>query len=154
MKEGVFLNNEFYDDIELHSSALGDEIKSEDIGINQDEAIWCIVANIIKERPYGPGGIEKKRGTKHFRPGAKVYIVGWYAGMAKRIIVIGQHRKSHKFIKIVIDVRLVENLRVKLIYIPSIISNVPKDFLGRSIAIDKERAESMMKAIPEWQKHF
>jgi hypothetical protein len=36
--------------------------------------IWAPVANIVEERSYGPGGAEARRGTKHFQPGAKVYV--------------------------------------------------------------------------------
>ena len=34
---------------------------------NQVEPIWLITANVVKERDYGPGGTEKRGGTKHFR---------------------------------------------------------------------------------------
>ncbi len=64
--------------------------------------IWTVVANIVRERSYGPGGKELKIGTKHFHPNTKVYVIDWYAGTCEKIIVIGQARKSRRFIKIVI----------------------------------------------------
>jgi hypothetical protein len=52
---------------------------------NALSSVWCIVANIVHERPYGPGGQEVRRGTKHFAPGAKVVILdfsgAWVAMM-------------------------------------------------------------------------
>nr|GFD56498.1 hypothetical protein [Tanacetum cinerariifolium] len=41
----------------------------------EPESYWTAVANIVRERPYGPGGAEIRLGTKHFAPGAKVYII-------------------------------------------------------------------------------
>jgi len=59
---------------------------------------WVLVGNIVNERPYGPGGIETKHGTKHFSPGTKVYCfpAQWGDGY-DQIIAIGSHRASIKF---------------------------------------------------------
>jgi hypothetical protein len=51
--------------------------------------IWRPVANIVQERPYGPGGAETRRGTKHFQPGAKVYVtdrLGHFKGLSFQVI--------------------------------------------------------------------
>ncbi len=61
--------------------------------------LWSINANIKKEFPYGPGGLEIKSGLKKFKAGAKVYIVGAFYGVSEDIIVIGPHRKSGKFLR-------------------------------------------------------
>ncbi|GAA4506327.1 hypothetical protein GCM10023172_35460 [Hymenobacter ginsengisoli] len=78
---------------------------------SENTSYRAAVANSIPERPYGPGGTETRYGTKHFAPGAKVYIIDWYAGTCERIIVVCQQRKSKQFITLVIDVKLAENLR-------------------------------------------
>ena len=57
---------------------------------------WVIIANVVKERPYGPGGIEKKEGTKLFRGGSKIHIIDWYPGTCDSVEVIGHHRKSKR----------------------------------------------------------
>ena len=31
---------------------------------------WCAVANVVEDRPFGPGGVETRHGTRHFAPGA------------------------------------------------------------------------------------
>ena len=54
-----------------------------------------MVANVVHERPYGPEGAEIRRGTKHFAPGAKVYVFSFFWGMGgEQVTVIGRHRKS------------------------------------------------------------
>jgi hypothetical protein len=86
------------------------------------EPVWCVVANIVPERPYGPGGAEKRRGTKHFRPGAKVYCFPalWGDGY-EQIKVVGRHRRSNRYVTMVIKSAWLENWRVKLVYSPDII---------------------------------
>src|SRR5262245_49222531 len=84
--------------------------------------IWCMVGNIVGERPYGPGGQERRRGTKHFRANAKVYCLPplWEDGYRK-IKVIGHHRKSNKLVTMVINSKWITNCRAELVYSPSII---------------------------------
>jgi hypothetical protein len=124
------------------------------------ESCWTAVANIIRERPYGPGGAEIRYGTKHFAPGAKVYIIDWYAGMCKRIVVVGLQRKSKRYITLTIDVRLVENLRPKVCYDPTVIAKFKEHYStpqGRSHYADwltKEFAETVCESIPCWQLNY
>ena len=125
------------------------------------ESYWTAVGNIIRERPYGPGGAEIRLGTKHFAPGAKVYIINWYAGMCQRIIVIGLHRKSKRFITLAIDVRLVENLRPKVCYDPTVIAKINEHYSptphynpGRIDSLTKEFAQTICEAIPHWQLNY
>lgn len=84
--------------------------------------VWCMVGNIVDQRPYGPGGREHRSGTKHFRPGAKVYCFPplWGDGYDK-IRVIGHHRKSNELVTMVIRSKWVENRRAELVYSPAII---------------------------------
>lgn len=89
------------------------------------EPVWCIVANIVYERPYGPSGEETRSGTKHFAPGAKVYIVDFFWGMGGQdVTVVGRHRKSHRYITIVIRSQWLVNWRAELIYSPHVIREV------------------------------
>lgn len=125
------------------------------------ESYWIAVGNIVRERPYGPGGAETRLGTKHFAPGAKVYIINWYAGMCRRIIVVGLHRKSKRFITLALDVRLVENLRPKVCYDPAVIAKVKEHFSpkphfypGTIDSLTQEFAERVCATIPQWQQHY
>ncbi|MDO7845801.1 hypothetical protein Q5H92_05490 [Hymenobacter sp. M29] len=125
------------------------------------ESCWTAVANIIRERPYGPGGEEIRFGTNHFAPGAKVYIIDWYGGMCQRIIVVGLHRKSRRYITLTIDVRLVENLRPKVCYDPTVIAKFkehhppkPRYNTDYTNYLTKEFAETVCHSIPYWQLNY
>ncbi len=63
----------------------------------ESEPIWCAAASIKKEIIFGEEHI-KKVGTKHFRGGAKVYIIHAWVGTGERLIVIGRHRKGGRYI--------------------------------------------------------
>lgn len=52
-----------------------------------NEGLWCVVANIKRECPFGPGGAETKSGTRQFRGGTKVYIAGCYPVGVSAIMV-------------------------------------------------------------------
>ena len=88
---------------------------------------WCLVGNIIEERPYGHGGEEIKKGTKHFAPNTKVYCLPaqWGDGY-EQIIVIGQHRGAKKIKTMIISSDWVENWRAKVVYSPEIIRRIEK----------------------------
>lgn len=87
------------------------------------EPVWCLVANVVEERNFGPGGGERRRGTKHFAPGAKVcaFPVLWGDGYEK-IKVVGRHRESHRFVKMVIPSKWLTNWRAQLVYSPFLIA--------------------------------
>jgi len=93
------------------------------------EPIWLITANVLKVRKCGEGGTEARHGTKHFRGGAKVYVVGAHWGMCESVIVIGHHRASGRFVQMTIKKRYLENLRLTLCYSPKVIDMVATECL-------------------------
>jgi len=123
---------------------------------SEPESYWTAVANMVPERPYGPGGAETRRGTKHFAPGAKLHIIDWYPGGCARLIVVGQHRSSKRPVTLVIDAKLVENLRAKVCYHPAVIAKI-KDHFAQSYSpnriqhLTREFAEQVCEVVPRWQ---
>jgi hypothetical protein len=84
--------------------------------------VWCPVANMVRERPYGPGGREIRRGSKRFAPGAKLYCYPalWGDGY-EQIQVIGRHRATHRYVKMIVNEKWLINWRVQLAYSPHVI---------------------------------
>jgi hypothetical protein len=114
------------------------------------EPIWCVVANVVTERPYGPDGAEIRSGTKHFRPGAKLHIIDTYGGMCEYVIAIGHHRGSNRYSRMVVSVRHLENFRVKLAYSPQVIRLANERFATGRTAWSEEEARPMCKALPQF----
>ena len=111
--------------------------------------VWCVVANIKRDHPYGEGGIESKSGTRQFRGGTKVYIGGCYAGTCDGVVCVGLHRKSRKFITCVVSVMHVENFRPKVAYHPEVVRRLKED--ERCWFQTQEDAQNWAAAFPNWQ---
>jgi hypothetical protein len=85
--------------------------------------VWCIVANVVPQRPYGPGGAETKRGIRLFRPGAKLWVPGGYAGMGYDVVVIiGRTRHSQRYSVVAVATKYLTNWRVKQLYSPAVLA--------------------------------
>ena len=68
-----------------------------------------------------------RKGTKHFAPGAKVHVVDFYWGTAgDRVTVVGRHRRSKRYVTLVINANHFANWRTELVYSPHVIEQVMK----------------------------
>lgn len=109
---------------------------------------WCLVGNIVDEHEFWEDH-RLMRGTKHFRPGAKVYINLVYGGMGhESILVIGNPRHSGKYIEITIARKYVENFRLQRVYKPQVLRRMEKsdwDWWGDT----DEARDRLIKAL-EW----
>jgi len=126
-------------------SLLGDKLTETK---NEIQPVWAAVGNIVLQHRFGPGGTETKFGTKQFRSGARVYIVGAYWGMCEVITVIGLPRKSKKYIKIDIRANLIENIRLKRVYKPQAVKALCNFFEGEP---DKEFIKRICASVPLWE---
>lgn len=82
---------------------------------------WSVVANVADEVARGEGGLDIRRGLKHFSRGAKVWVIPpqWGDG-GERISVVGRHRASKRYIAIVVESRFLTNFRVRGVYSPTV----------------------------------
>jgi len=117
------------------------------------QTYWTAVANVVAERPFGPGGLEIRRGTKHFRPGAKVYIIDWFPGTGAAVTVIGHHRKSKQLMKLVVKIDILEQFRVKVCYAPAVNRLITEHSAaeGGPHRLTREFAEELCEVLPKWQ---
>ncbi len=85
---------------------------------------WALVGNVVDENVYGEES-EIRHGTKHFSPGAKVYMAppNWGDGYEK-IRVIGMSRPHHRYEHIIMESRLIDfdTLRIQKVYNPTILN--------------------------------
>ena len=94
-------------------------------GDDANGPVWCVVANVVRERRCGPGGAEVRRGTKHFAPGAKVHVFRFYWGMGgEAVTVVGRHRKSRRYVTITMRAARLANRRAELAYSPHVIGQI------------------------------
>ena len=87
--------------------------------------VWCVVANVLAVRAFGPGGAEKRSGTKQFAPGAKVYVFDFFWGMGgDDVTVIGRQRRTKRYITLVMRAEHLPNWRTELVYSPHAIKQI------------------------------
>ena len=89
---------------------------------------FCVTANMKQQTNQGDGGLQMRRGTKHFAPGAKVWVlpVQWGDG-GEQVIVAGRHRGSRgPYIRMVIARRHLENFRVQGVYSPALLRTLTR----------------------------
>lgn len=108
---------------------------------------FILVGNIIDKHYYGENK-EIKSGTKHFRPGAKVYLLPEYGGMGHEDMpVYGLPRKSRKKIKIVIRSSRIKNVRVKKTFDKKMIEMVNENFFYAHIADDEAKLKAFATLV-------
>ena len=67
--------------------------------------------------------VTKKRGTKHFAPGTRVYVypIQWGDGW-ERVVVVGRKKGSRRLIRKIMLGDMLDDYRLKKVYSPTIIS--------------------------------
>jgi hypothetical protein len=114
--------------------------------------LWAAVANVRKACRTGPGGEEERNGTKHFRGGAKVYVIDAFWGNCHTVTVIGQHRKSRKWMCLHMPAEHLEDFRPKLVYSPTVQTMMREHYAasGRTEPPGREYAEQICAVVPRW----
>ena len=87
--------------------------------------VWAIAANVVDQRPFGPGGAVQRRGLKLFSGGAKVYVVDGFPGMGyDTVTVVGRPRKSSRFSIVHVRAEHLTRWRVELVYSPAAMARI------------------------------
>lgn len=86
-------------------------------------APWVAVANVVEDTSFLPAQAEKGgRGTRHFSPRTKVYVRDIFFGPGGEFSeVVGRHRGSKQYVKLVMRSDFLENARVKLVHSPRVL---------------------------------
>lgn len=97
-----------------------------------DDAVWCLVGNVIQEHKVGESE-EVRRGAKHFSPGTKLHCMPplWGDGF-ERTAVVGLARGSRRWITVVMPTVLITNWRAKTVYQPAVLRRLREGHEGRS----------------------
>jgi len=114
---------------------------------NSTEGELCIVGNIVNKHFYGEHK-EIRRGTKHFRPNAKVYCLPEYGGMGhETMVVLGIPRKTRRFIKIAIPTKRIKNFRIKTVYKPLAIGYIRENWFYEGWRKEKPKVKDVQEFV-------
>ncbi|MEV1045725.1 hypothetical protein [Streptomyces sp. NPDC049916] len=84
--------------------------------------LWLVAANVVRWRRYGNGGQELRPGTKAYRGGAKVYVVGTHAGMGhEQVTTVGRGRHTGAYITIDTATRHLHTFRPAAVHSPAVL---------------------------------
>ena len=114
--------------------------------------VWCVIANVVQERSFGPQGADTRSGTRAFRAGAKVHIVGAHHGTCETVVAIGRYRGSNRYSKVVTNVRHLENFRHGLAYSPAVRRLAQEEPPGASGQWSEEEAREMCAELERWKE--
>ena len=108
---------------------------------------WVVVVNVVTERMWGENR-EIRTGTKHFRPGAKIYV---RQSKDESAVIVGRHRASAQWMQIWIPTRHLFNPRVELVYSPGVLAHLA-DFEQTHLCFDgsnqgKDLAERLLTRL-------
>lgn len=123
---------------------------------SESESVWCVAANVVDSHPMGLNGEQPKRGTKHFVPGAKVYLAGGHWGMGGEVVmVIGRHRGSPHYIALNMQSKNLTNWRATLLYRPFLLHKLrdayPNEKWDGSEA-SRQKAERLAQSFNDWER--
>jgi len=122
----------------------------DDYALVEGEFLWCIVGNIVGNHFFGEQK-EIKSGTKHFRPGAKVYCIPEFGGMGHETIrVIGKPRGSKGMINVIIPTKRIKNFRLQKVYSDSLfekLSGLPPYRVENSYRQSKKELLDVLEII-------
>lgn len=131
-----------------HGTPEGDRMNT---SVEQKQDFWCVAGNIKRQISCGHGSLETKSGTRQFKGGAKVRIIGSFPGSCDGLVVIGQNKHTGKYIRTIVRVTAIENLRIKMMYgnaETALAKQAPPD--GALMIKTKADAEQLERIIPEW----
>ena len=112
------------------------------------ESIAAVVAKVVETRGQSDQPV---RGTKHFRGKARVFVVDAHWGTCDAVTVIGHHRKSGQFAKLVMSVQQLEEFSLARIYSPTVIDLLSEHFNDRE-PYSESYAEELLRVLPGWKR--
>lgn len=116
----------------------------------EKESILVVRASVVQLRPYGEGEIETQKGTKHFRPGAKVYVIDAHWGMCDTVTVIGHNRANVRYARLDMSMKHLEKFRLIRAYSPKVISLIKQYFSGHRKYTD-QYVNELFEVLPKWK---
>jgi len=116
-----------------------------------NEPRWLAAANVVQARWAGETP-EKLLGTKHFRPGAKVHVVGEYGGMTETVTVVGRSRQG-RYITVDLDVWLLTNFRAQVVYSPVVLARAENHWenpTSPAVTDSRDAVEEKIRWYESW----
>lgn len=114
------------------------------------DSLRCAIANVLGETSSSGDDKEIGRGTKHFRGGAKVYLIDYYPGTCDTVVVVGHHRASGRYIELSMRVKHLENFRMTTVYSPRVLELIRRRYSSLGSQLTEDHAQHICDAARQW----
>ena len=118
--------------------------------MEESKPLRFVRANVVENRLYGEEH-EPRRGTKHFKGNAKVFVIDGYWGTCDSVTVVGHHRASGRYVKLDMSVRHLNNFRMEVVYSPTVLGLASEHFQDRE-PYSEEYGQELLLALPGWKE--
>lgn len=106
-------------------------------------------ARVVGTRSYGQER-QVRKGTKHFRANAKVFVIDAHWGTCDSVTVIGHHRSGGRYAKLDMPIKHLEDIRMEVVYSPTVLKLLKEHFEGRD-AYCEDYAAELLRALRQWK---
>ncbi len=97
----------------------------------QHEPVWCVIANVVDATLWDFGGQVMRQGTRHFSGGQIVYCLPpLLGGISGSVVVVGPHRRTHRYIRVIVPGRHLTNWQVGLVDCPAVVAELRSQWDG------------------------
>lgn len=112
-------------------------------------SIWCIVANVVGEHPFGDYGEQTRVGLRKLRAHSKVYVLGRVGGDGEAVAVVGRLRYNNRYITIKVACKYLRNHRVRRVYSPHVIREAARHYPADPCDWSSEEGRSHMETLAD-----
>ncbi|MFG3241177.1 hypothetical protein [Streptomyces sp. NPDC048157] len=140
----------FTDDVDAGPGPAADQRGG--AGGGPPEPVWLVATNVVLWRRYGELGQELRAGTKAYRGGATVYVVGTYPGTGhQQLTTVGHGRHTGHWITVDTGTRHLHTFRAQLVYTPAVLTRCD----GRDLGTREKSAElaALLERVAREERH-
>ncbi|MEC3958778.1 hypothetical protein VMT65_37470 [Nocardia sp. CDC153] len=116
---------------------------------------WCLIAT-MRSYPYSPTGPKAKfRGHGRFPAGAKLYVIGGFAGTGYETVTVvgyGRHRRSP--ITVHLPAKYLRDWRVALVYRPAVLRAIRNAAPREPASVDRWNHDGWAVDSDEYRDHL
>ncbi|MEE1735850.1 hypothetical protein [Streptomyces sp. BE147] len=123
-------------------------------GESAPEAVWLVAANVVRWRRYGDLGQELRPGTKAYRGGTKVYVIGTHPGTGhQQLTTVGRGRHTRRFITIDTGTRHLHTFRAQLVYSPAVLARAGSTGTPTGTQEGAKELAALLERIAREERH-
>ncbi|MEV6323589.1 hypothetical protein AB0M45_20695 [Nocardia sp. NPDC051787] len=120
---------------------------------NVPQPEWCVVATLLPY-PYRPGPNAEHRSHKIYPAGAKLHVIGGFAGMGHKVVTVVGSGHRRRLVTAHIQARYLGGWRVALIYRPAVLNAIHRAVHYDNVTGHRWNQQGFELSAPEYAEHL